>query len=163
MATGRSIACGAVHRTVLLLLALLAAAALAGCGGADEEADAYVGRVNQAQQSFADRFAAIQKRLTTTSTPREDRRALRQFRAATDTIVGDLRAIDPPERVDDLHGRLVQAVAGYGREIDRARRLLDKGDPQEASRARTELSGAVGAVSRRITAAIAAINDRLQS
>ncbi len=146
-----------------LLAALAGPAAAAGCGGTDEEADRYVGEVNRAQETFADRFAAIQKRLTTTSTPREDRRALRDFRRATDTIVGDLRAIEPPERVDDLHGRLVDAVAGYGREIDRARRLLDRGDPQEASRARTELSGAVGVVSRRITATIAAINDRLQS
>jgi len=157
-----------VSRRLLLLLGVLgvlaAPAAAAGCGGGtDEEADRYVGQVNAAQKSFADRFAAIQKRLTATSTPREDRQALRDFRRATDTIVRDLRAIEPPERVDDLHGRLVQAVAGYGREIDRARRLLDEGDPEQAGRARTQLADAVGRVSQRITAAIAAINDRLQS
>ena len=154
-------------RRLILLLALLAvtsgAGAVAGCGGTDEEADRYVGRVNRAQESFADRFARIQGRMTTTSTPREDRRALRDFRAATDTIVTELRAIRPPEEVDDLHGELVRAVAGYGREIDRARALLDEGDPKKVIRARTQLSGAVGRVSRRITAAIAAINSRLKS
>jgi hypothetical protein len=154
-------------RRLALLLALLAAAsgagAMAGCGGTDEEADRYVGRVNRAQESFADRFAEIQGRMSTTSTPREDRRALRDFRAATDTIVAQLRAIRPPEEVADLHGELVRAVAGYGREIDRARALLDEGDPKKVIRARTQLSGAVGRVSRRITAVIAAINDRLQS
>ncbi len=156
-----------MRRTLLSLLALLVVAAgpgaVAGCGGTDEEADRYVVRVNRAQESFADRFAEIQGRMSTTSTPQEDRRALRDFRAATDTVVTELRAIEPPERVDDLHGRLVQAVAGYGREIDRARRLVEEGDPQEVIRARTQLSGAVGEVSRRITATIAAINDRLQS
>jgi hypothetical protein len=154
-----------VRRTVLLLLSLLAVAAAGGltaCGGSDEEADRYVERVNAAQESFADRFAAIQKRLTTTSSPAEDRRALRDFRAATDQIVAELRAIDPPERVTDLHARLVEAVAGYGREIDRARERLATGDPQDVIRARTELSGAVADVSRRITEAIAAINERLE-
>ncbi len=151
---------------MLLLLTALAAGTpvLAGCGGGSgEEAERYVEQVNAAQESFADRFAAIQKRLTTTSTAAEDRRALRDFRLATDRIVRDLRAVDPPVRVDDLHGRLVDAVAGYGGEIDRARGMLSAGDPQQVIRARTELSGAVGDVSRRITAAITAINERLQS
>ena len=154
-----------MRRTVLLLLLLAAAGApaLAGCGGSDGEADRYVEQVNAAQESFADRFAAIQQRLTTTSTPAEDRRALRDFRAATDRVVADLRAVEPPDEVRDLHGRLVGAVAGYGREIDRARRMLEGGDPQQVIRARTELSGAVGNVSRQITAAIAAINERLES
>ena len=148
-----------------LLLAVLAAGApgLAGCGGSGAEEERYVEQVNAAQESFADRFAAIQKRLTTTSTAAEDRRALRDFRLATDRIVRDLRAVEPPESVDDLHDRLIAAVAGYGSEIDRARGMLSAGDPQQVIRARTELSGAVGDVSRRITAAITAINARLQS
>jgi len=149
---------------VLAVLAAVAApVALAGCGGRDEDADRYVGQVNRAQETFADRFATIQRRLTATSTPQEDRRALRDFRTATDTIVSELRAIRPPERVKDLHGRLIAAVAAYGTEIDRARRLLARGDQEEVARARTQLSGAVRAVSRRITATIQAINQRLES
>jgi hypothetical protein len=158
-----------VSRTLRLLLALAAVAAvgagtpaLAGCGGSDREAERYVEQVNAAQQTFADRFAAIQGRLTTTSSPAQDRRALREFGTATDRIVRDLRAVPAPERVDDLHLRLVAAVAGYGTQIERARGLLEEGDRRQAIRARTELSGAVGDVSRQITTAITAINRRLQ-
>ncbi|HWI70487.1 MAG TPA: hypothetical protein VNT55_00930, partial [Baekduia sp.] len=57
------------------LLALILAAVAAGCGGSKDN-DNYVQALNQAQTGLAQRFTALQKRITTTSSAAQDRKTL---------------------------------------------------------------------------------------
>ena len=49
-----------------VLLAFIMAVVVAGCGG-DEDRDAYVKALNKAQTELAQRFTALQSRITPTS------------------------------------------------------------------------------------------------
>jgi hypothetical protein len=153
-------------RLVRALAAILLAGALgllvAGCGDGAKEKNAYVEQVNGAQKAFAERFDEIQSTLSTTSTPAEDRRALTAFGQATDKVVRELRGITPPGEVQDLHARLIAAVASYGQELRRAQAQIRTDDATQVKQARTDLSTGVRRVQERIADAVSAINAKLQ-
>ena len=141
------------------------AAVLAGCGGGTSGAgeDRYVQAVNQAQGGFARTLDRLSTSITATSTPRQDRRTLRSFARAVDGAVAELRRATPPDRVRDLHGRLVDEVASYGRPIASARAALATQDPQRIIAAQGRFVGAVTRTGERVNRTIAAINRRLRS
>ena len=67
-----------------VLLALILAVVAAGCGG-DEDRDAYVKALNNAQTGLAQRFTALQSRITPTSNAAQDIKTLRAYEAAVGT------------------------------------------------------------------------------
>jgi hypothetical protein len=148
-----------VLAAALLVLALL----LAGCGNDNKAKNAYVSDVNDAQTSFVTTFQRIRAQLTTTSTVAEDRATLTDFSKATDQVVRSLQAIKPPKEVVKQHASLIAAVRSYKTAIDKARARVASSKTAERQAARTDLSTAVDDVSRRIAAAIRAINERLHA
>jgi hypothetical protein len=147
------------HRVALLLVVLLAAAA--GCGSGSDGRDDYVKALNRAQTGLAQRFGALQARITPTSSAKQDERTLRAYEAAVGRAVADLRAVTPPDGFGALHRRFVGQVAGYGTALTTARRELRSDDPQAILAAQGRLRGAVAATGRRLNATIAAINRKL--
>lgn len=135
----------------------------AGCGGDHEQDNAYVDTVNRAQDDFASTFDRLSSRITSTSTPTQDRRTLQGFRAAVDRVVAQLRAVEVPGRVRELHARLVGEIGSYGRQIDRARAAFGSRDAQAVLSAQTELVSAVTRVSAQINRTIDAINGELRA
>jgi hypothetical protein len=153
-----------MRRTVpVALVAAVVALALAGCGGDTKASNAYVDAVNKAQNTFATSFDKLSNRITATSTPAQDQRTLDGFRQAVDRAVGDLRAIQVPDRVRPLHRRLVTEISAYGTEIDRAKAAFQSSDPQAIVKAQTRLVTAVTRVSARINQTIDQINRRLRA
>lgn len=153
-------------RPVRLLAPLvLAAAVLAGCGGGDVAGNnAYVAKVNAAQDRFARSVQRIQRELDTpTSTPAQDRRALDAFGVAVRRAVDDLRMAAPPATVRALHARLVAALASYGPVIAARLAVADSPDPRRLLQATTRFSTQSDAVTVRIQRAIAQINAKLTS
>lgn len=150
-------------RAVTAALACLALAVpLAGCGEDNDTANAYVDAVNAAQTDFADTFDALQQQITTRSTPEEDARTLGRFEEAIDDVVADLRAVEAPADVEELHADLIAAIAEYGDTIAAAREEFSSDDPAEILAARTQLSTDVSETSSRINRAIDAINTELR-
>jgi hypothetical protein len=147
------------------VLALALAAALGGCGGGTSGADEtrYAQAVNEAQHGFARTLDRLSTSITATSTPRQDRRTLRSFARAVDAAVVELRRVTPPDRVKDLHGRLVGQVASYGRPIATARSAFATEDPRLIVAAQGRFVGAVTRTGERVNRTIAAINERLRS
>jgi hypothetical protein len=145
-----------------ILLVLLAAAVLAGCGGGDGGRDDYVSALNKAQNGLAQRFTRLQTRITATSTAAQDRATLKAYEGAVGTTVRDLRAIDPPEGFEALHQRFVGEVADYGDALRSARAELDGDDPKEILAAQGRLRTAVQRTGAKLNATIKAINDKLQ-
>src|SRR3954453_5885588 len=144
--------------------AALAAALLVGlwgCGDAAEK-NAYVRALNRAQSGLAQRFEGLQTHITATSTPQQDQRTLAGYESAVREAVARLRAVEPPEGLDDLHRRFIDDIADYGTEVRRARQKLESGRPDDALAAQRRLTTAVARIGTRINATIKAINAALQ-
>jgi hypothetical protein len=149
---------------VRLLLALaLVAGVVAGCGGGGgvKEANAYVDEVNRAQTRFAGTIDSLATRITSTSTPADDRITLGRFEAAVDNVVADLRAVHPPEQVRGQHAQLIAALEGYGTEVKKVSEDIASGSASRLLGAQEELAQATATVSQKINMTIAAINRKL--
>lgn len=142
---------------------VLAAVALAGCGGDVTQENDYVEQVGAAQRAYVDRFEAIRVRLTATSTVEQDRQTLADFSTATERFVAKLKAVTRPGRVADEHAELVGALERYERRIDVASRRLESGSATERAKVRTELSSSVVETQEEVVSAIAAINKALRA
>jgi hypothetical protein len=147
----------------MLLLVLVAAGLLAGCGGGGgvKEANSYVDAVNKAQTRFASTVDSLSAQITSTSTPAEDRATLGKFQGAVEQVVGDLRAVDPPDKVRDLHARLITAMKDFGEQVREVSSALSSGSATRLLAAQEQLAKATAEVSQKINATIAAINRKL--
>jgi hypothetical protein len=145
-----------------VLLAIILAVVAAGCG-ADKDRDAYVKAINKAQTGLAQRFGALQSRVTPTSSAAQDEKTLRAYEAAVGTTVRDLRAIHPPAGFEGLHRRFIGQVADYGAAVRKARADLDGKDPQAILAAQGRLRSAVAQTGKQLNATIQAINQKLEA
>jgi cytochrome c556 len=143
-------------------VALVAAVAVAGCGGANPERTDYVKALNRAQSGLAQRFGALQARITPTSTPAQDARTLRAYEAAVQATVSDLRTVHPPAGFGALHRRFVGEVADYGRAVRNARADLRSDDPKTVLAAQGSLRAAIARTESGLNATIQAINSKLK-
>ena len=151
-----------MRRLPPLLIALALALAASGCGTDTKAANDYVDAVNKAQTGFAAKFDRLSSQITSTSTAAQDRETLDGFRQAIDKVVTDFRAVKPPDKVKALHGRLISEIAGYGKEIDKAKVAFADNDPQAIVKAQADLVSAVTKVQAQINATIADINKKLR-
>jgi sigma54-dependent transcription regulator len=147
--------------TPVLIVAALALVA-AGCGTDTKAANDYVDAVNKAQNAFATKFDELSGQITSTSTAAQDRKTLDGFRQAIDKVVADFRAVKAPDKVKDLHGKLIAEVSAYGREIDKAKGAFSNDDPQAIVKAQADLVSAVTRVQSQINQTIADINKKLR-
>lgn len=143
------------------LLALIAAVVLAGCGGGKGANDDYVTALNQAQNGLLERVTQLNTHVTATSTPAQDRVTLKAYETAVGTAVRDLRAIDPPSGLKDLHQQFVGEVAEYGTVVRHARDQLG-GSPKSSLAVRRTLSSSLDRIAQKLNATIKAINAKLQ-
>lgn len=144
------------------LLALIVAAALAGCGGGDGANSDYATALNQAQNTLLKRVTQLNTRITATSTPAQDRATLKVYATAVDTAVRDLRAIDPPDDLARLHQQFVGQVAEYGTVVRQARDRLSSGSVKSGLAVRSTLPASLQRIARELNATINAINTKLQ-
>ena len=149
-------------RRLATVLAVLALVAVAGCGSDSKSANDYVDAVNRAQNDFASTFDRLSSRITSTSTPQQDQRTLDGFKRAVDKVVGDLRAVEPPDKVRPLHAELVNEISSYGKEIEKDKKAFADGKPKTIIKAQTQLVTAVTRVSGQINRTIDAINQKLR-
>ncbi len=150
-------------RIVALICALLPALGLGACGGAAEREalNAYVAKVNAAQNEFASEVTTVSQQITRKSSAAKDRKTLKKFETAIDDVVTDLRAIDVPQKVRTEHDQLVSAMADFGAQISTATTALDKPTTRSIAEAQRSIATATQTVNAQIDAAIAAINSKL--
>jgi hypothetical protein len=150
-------------RNLAALLLAFAALALGACGGDDDRKakNAYVSEVNAAQSEFASTVTTVSERITPKSSSSQDRKTLEQFEAAIAEVVKNLRDVDVPEDVKSEHGQLVEAMSGFGDEIEKATKALRNPDTRTIAEAQKTIQRATQTVNVRIDAAIAAINSKL--
>jgi len=145
-----------------LLAALVLAVVLPACGDDVEKSNAYVDAVNKAQNDFAVTFDRLNRSITSTSTPAQDRQTLGRFQEAVATVTEELNAVAPPEAVATLHTKLIREIGGYGVEVGKAREAFASTDPQKVIAAQTDLVTSVTSVATRINTTIDQINKKLR-
>lgn len=156
-----------MRRALPLLLAAVAVvsgAGLTACGNDQtEERNAYADALNRTQRAFARSFRQLAGEITAARTPGQGRRTLQGFESSVTAVVRDLRAIRPPEGFAGLHRRLIDQIAGYGREIRTAKEAYATSSPRRILEAQGALVDATTTISGRINRTIAAINRGLQA
>ena len=145
---------------VLVVVAL--ALVTSGCGEDTKAANNYVDAVNKAQNEFAATFDQLSAKITSTSTAQQDRETLDGFKQAIDKVVKDFRAAKAPDKVKDLHGRLIAEISAYGKEIDKAKQAFADDQPQAIVKAQADLVSAVTRVQSQINTTISDINKKLR-
>ncbi len=151
---------------ILSLVALLVGAVVLGACGDEtnsrEAKNTYVREVNAAQMEFATTVRAVSRRITPKSSAGQDRRTLARFEAAIADVVAKLRAVEVPQDVESEHEQLVEAMSGFGSEINKATDALRDPDTRSIAEAQRSIASATETVNGQIDAAIAAINSKLQ-
>jgi hypothetical protein len=151
------------RRLAASVTAIVAVAVMAGCGGTStKEKNAYAREVNAAQQRFATTVSTVDQQSGSESSITRQQRTLRRFKKAIDSVVGDLRKIDPPSEVTKEHGRLVAVMSGFGKDIGQANDAMKDPTPEAIDLAKRRLATVTQSVNARVAAAIAAINVKLR-
>jgi hypothetical protein len=143
-------------RRVAAAVATLAVIALPGCGGDDKDAQAdrtYIDQVNGAVQ----RFAREAKQLPAGF----EADTLHTYSATLDRTAKDLRAIDPPSSVANLHAELAGDVATYADAIDAAASAPLSKDPDKVVAAQQALLKATATANREVNRTLKEIGRRL--
>lgn len=127
-------------RIAFLATLLIAATALAGCGGDNTKKNAYIRELTAAQTRYQMNAKRIEADATPTSTPRQDRRTLDRFsRAIADTIAA-LRAIDPPSEVIAEHKAFVDVFVAWHDDVQRFTRAISKPTRRGVQRAQRQIA-----------------------
>lgn len=149
-----------ILRAVLVAALALSLLAVAGCGGDTEESNDYVAAVNKAQTDFVNTVTSAAS--TPATTPEAAKDLFDKLEASTSKIVGDLKAIEPPEKVKDLHERLVSEVGQIEASVTKAQDAVESGDAKKAQETLASFATEMSSVGAKVSATIAEINTKLQ-
>lgn len=159
------------------LAALLAAAALsagfAACGSDDEESasgetateekalepGAYIDTVNEVQSDFATEAAKLN--LANPASPAAFEESLGELLVLLDTLVEDLEAAQPPDRVSAEHDRLVDGLRDYGDLVEANKDGLVSEDQAKVKASATKIGEGSVRFSQTFDATVKQINDKL--
>src|SRR5688572_255654 len=147
-------------RAIVLVAAALSLVAVAGCGDTAKNNE-YVDAVNKAQTDFADSVSKLQVDASS-ATPDKAKEVFTSLATGVDKVVADLKAVEPPEKVADLHDELVAEVSSFGEAIRAAADSITGSDPQKIIDAQTKFATDVAAMGTKISATIDSINKELQ-
>jgi hypothetical protein len=106
-------------RIAFLATLLIAAAALAACGGDTTDKNRYIRELTAAQTSYQTTAKRIGADATRTSTPDEDRRTLDRFATAIVDTIAALRRIHVPAQVVLEHRRFVDVFVTWHDDLAR--------------------------------------------
>lgn len=146
-----------------LLPLLLVIGLIAGCGS-DSDTDsnnAYVAKVNAAQTEFSTSAGRVAAGIGGDETTADFRKTVRAFQKAIDTAVTRLRAIDVPEKVTAEHKQIVDAMVGFGKDVQEAGDTLRDPTPTRLAQVPGAMQRAATTVNQRIRTATSAINSKL--
>ena len=145
-------------KRLLAGLAIILALGLVACGGDTEAKNDYVEAVNKAQTDFA---TSISK-APTGANASDPGSVFDKMAASVDKVVADLKAVEPPDAVQEQHDRLVSELEKFGAAIEDAGESLASRDPQKIASAQAEFAQKASDVGTKIGTAIQQINSELQ-
>jgi uncharacterized lipoprotein YmbA len=127
-------------RIALLATFLVAALALAACGGDNTKKNAYIRELTAAQTQYQAKAKLIEADATPTSTPSQDRRTLDRFSAAIGETIAALRAIHPPAEVGAEHRAFVAVFVTWHDDVERFTKAISKPTRRGVERAQRQIA-----------------------
>jgi hypothetical protein len=150
-------------RAAILCLAALALIAGAGCGSDTKSSNDYVGAINKVQTDFAN---DVQKVGSSSSGGSDPAAAAKQtfsdLGAAINKAVADLKAVEAPDKVKDLHNELISEMEQFKSQVEDAASSLSSTDPQTIAKAQTKFAASASTLGTKISQTIDSINKKLQ-
>jgi hypothetical protein len=147
---------------VICLAALSLVAA--GCGGDTKKNNDYVDSVNKAQTDLVNNVQKLGSASTTGGDPATAaKKTFSDLTGAIDKFISDLKGVEPPSDVKDLHNTLISEVTQVEDEVKRAGSSLDSKNPQTIITAMSKLSTAVSDLETKMSKTIDDINAKLHS
>jgi hypothetical protein len=150
-------------RAVVICAAALSLVAAAGCGSDTKSSNDYVSDLNKVQTDFAN---SVQKVGTSSSAGSDPAAAAKKtfndLNTAIDKVIADLKDVDPPDKVKDLHNELISEMEQFNSQVTAAADSLGSGDPQAILKAQSKFAASASALGTKISKTIADINTKLQ-
>jgi hypothetical protein len=150
-------------RNAFLATLLIAATALAACGGDNTDKNAYIRELTAAQTEYQTNAKRIEADATPTSTPRQDRRTLARFSDAIAHTITALRAIEPPSEVKAEHKAFVDVFVTWHDDVARFTKAIAKPTRRGVQRAQRRIAVANQAFNQSLRRAGTDIDAKLRS
>ena len=144
----------------LLLLVLALATGVTACGGDSADNDAYIEKVNAAQDEF--KTEAGKLNLADPESPRAFKTSLDSLGGLLDKLVKDLEDTEVPEDVDAEHDKLVKSLRDYDTVLTENKDGLASGEQTEIRSSAQAIATGSTAFSRSFDSTIDAINKKLR-
>jgi hypothetical protein len=152
-----------LFRAAVLLVAVLALAGVTGCFGGNSDENAYVDQVNKVHNDFASSVAkALSSAPSQLNGKAEAIQDLGGLETAIDKLIADLKAVDPPAKVESLHHELISEMQQFHVQVKKAVASLTSSDPQVIVAAQAQVATEAGQFGTTIRKTISGINDKLQ-
>ena len=144
-------------------MAALSLVGVTGCGGSDtKNSNDYVAELNKVQTDFAN---SVQKVGTSSSAGSDPAAAAQKtftnLSSAIDKVISDLKGVDAPDDVKDLHNDLISEMEQFKTQVDKAASSLDSKDPKAILKAQSEFAASASTLGTKISKTIDDINTKL--
>src|SRR5689334_8407609 len=144
-------------------LAVLALVAGAGCGGDTKSSNDYVSAVNKVQTDFANNVRKVGSSTPNGSDPgAAAKKTYADLGTAIDKAISDLKGVEAPDKVKDLHNELISEMEAFKSQVSDAASSLSSKDPQAIVKAQTKFATSASALGTKIAQTIDNINKKLQ-
>ena len=150
-------------RIASLATLVLAAAALVACGDDNTDRNRYVRELTAAQSKFQSNQERLEADATSSSSARQNRRALTRFEDAIAATIAALRRIDVPPEVAAEHKRFVGVFVAWHDDVARFVAAVENATPRSFERARKRIAAATVTFNESSREAATDIDDALAS
>lgn len=149
-------------RLVTICVAALALVVAPGCGSDTKQSNDYVAAINKVQTDFANN---VQKVGTSSSAGSDPAAAAKKtfddLSAAIDKVIADLKNVEPPDKVKDLHNQLISEMEEFNSQVGKAADSLSSKDPQAILKAQSQFAASASTLGTKISKTIDDINTKL--
>jgi|SRR3954452_5311569 len=153
-----------ITRLAIACLAALVLVAGTGCGGDKKSSNDYVKAINKVQTEFASDIQKVGSSAPSGGDPAaKAKETFSDLDAAISKAITDLKAVEPPDDVKDLHDQLISEMTAFGSQVETAGNSLKSGDPQTIVAAQSKFAASASALGQQISKTIGDINTKLQS
>jgi hypothetical protein len=145
-------------RSALVVAAVLSLVAVAGCGGDTASKNDYVDALNKVQTDFKDSVTKSGSAGSAT----EAKDVFANLSTAIDKLIADLKGVEAPDEVKDLHNDLITEMTEFKSQVEDAGSSLASGDPKAIVAAQTKFATEASQLATKIGTTITDINKELQ-
>jgi hypothetical protein len=135
----------------------------AGCGGDTKSSNDYVADINKVQTDFANNVQKVGSTPSSGSDPAAAaKKTFTNLKTAIDKVIADLKGIEPPDKVKDLHNELISEMQQFDDQVKSAADSLNSKDPQAILSAQSKFASSASTLGTKISQTIDNINKKLQ-